>query len=275
MAKALRVASWNVEHFKDDPARAGRVLDLLKAQKPDVFALYEVEGKGVFGPLVTAFPGYQFHITEGAQVQEILVGVRGGITGFFSQRLEFQISQVSLRPGSLLTVTVAGVNYSLLFLHTKSSTDPIGLGLRDAQFQKAFRLKEALDEQAGPAGPANFIIVGDLNTMGLDYGADGGVAAPVEIARLAAAAGKAGMRLLAKSHATTWSNGSRSRYPESDLDHVLASTQLAFKPLGGAEVEVRGWPQLVTTAERDAWIRDYSDHGLLVFEVQKRVPAPV
>ena len=83
------------------------------------------------------------------------------------------------------------------------------------------------------------------------------------------------MRLLAKSHATTWSNGSRSRYPESDLDHVLASTPLAFKPLGGAEVEVRGWPQLVTTAERDAWIRDYSDHGLLVFEVQKRVPAPV
>ena len=268
MAKALRVASWNVEHFKNDPARAGRVLDLLKALKPDVLALYEVEGKGVFGPLMQAFPGYQFHITEGAQVQEILVGVRGGLTGFFSQRLEFQIGQVSLRPGSLLTVGVAGVNYSLLFLHTKSSADPIGLGLRDAQFQKAFRLKEVLDEQA-PGGAANFIMLGDLNTMGLDYGKAGGVPATAEIARLATEAGKVGLRLLSKSHPATWSNGSRSRYPDADLDHVLASTHLAFKPLAGAEVEVRGWPSLATPAERDAWIRDHSDHGLLVFEVQK------
>lgn len=272
MAKALRVASWNVEHFKDDPARAGRVLDLLKALKPDVLALYEVEGKGIFGPLVAAFPGYQFHITEGAQVQEILVGVRGGITGFFSQRLEFQISQVSLRPGSLLTATVAGVHYSLLFLHTKSSADPIGLGLRDAQFQKAFRLKEVLDEQA-PGGAANFIMLGDLNTMGLDYGKAGGVQAVDEIARLSAEAGKVGMRLLSKSHPTTWSNGSRSRYADADLDHVLAARHLAFKPLRGAEVEVLGWPTLATAAERDAWIRDYSDHGLLVFEVQKPKPA--
>lgn len=272
MAKALRVASWNVEHFKDDPGRAERVLGLLKAAKPDVFALYEVEGKGVFDPLVNAFPGYQFHITEGAQVQEILVGVKGGITGFFSQRLEFQISQVSLRPGSLLTVTVAGVNYSLLFLHTKSSTDPIGLGLRDAQFQKAFRLKEVLDGQSA-SGAANFIVLGDLNTMGLDYAKGVAIAAGAEIERLSAEAGKVGMRLLSKSHPVTWSNGSRSRYPDADLDHVLASTHLAFKPLRGADVEVRGWPMLAAGAERDAWIKTYSDHGLLVFELQKRAAA--
>ncbi|MBA4287113.1 MAG: hypothetical protein C0434_16465 [Xanthomonadaceae bacterium] len=273
MAKALRVASWNVEHFKDDPARAERVLAYLKAAKPDVFALYEVEGKGVFGPLVQAFPGYQFHITEGAQVQEILVGVKGGITGFFSQRLEFQIGQVSLRPGSLLTATVAGINYSLLFLHTKSSADPIGLGLRDAQFQKAFRLKEVLDAQAA-GGAANFIVVGDLNTMGLDYASGIAIVADAEIARLAAEAGKAGMRLLGKAHPATWSNGSRSRYKPADLDHVLASKHLAFKRLHGAEVDVLGWPALTTAAERDAWIKAYSDHGLLVFELQK-LPVPI
>lgn len=269
MAKALRVASWNIEHFKDDPGRADRVLGALKAVRPDVFALYEVEGKGVFEPLVKAFPGYQFHITEGAQVQEILVGVKGGITGFFSQRLEFQIGQVSLRPGSLLTVTVAGVHYSLLFLHTKSSADPIGLGLRDAQFQKAFRLKEVLDAQAAD-GRSNFIVLGDLNTMGLDYAKGIAIAADAEITRLAAEAGKVGMRLLSKSHPATWSNGSRSRYKPADLDHVLASTHLAFKPLRGAEVEVLGWPLLADAAERDAWIKQYSDHGLLVFELQKR-----
>ena len=81
------------------------------------------------------------------------------------------------------------------------------------------------------------------------------------------------MRLLSKSHPTTWSNGSRSRYADADLDHVLAARHLAFKPLRGAEVEVLGWPTLATAAERDAWIRDYSDHGLLVFEVQKPKPA--
>lgn len=271
MVKAFTVASWNIEHFRDDPARAAKVLGFLKRQRPDVFALYEVEGKRIFDPLVKAFPRYQFHITEGAQMQEILVGVRGGLTGFFSQRLEFQVGQVSLRPGSLLTVTVAGRNYSLLFLHTKSSADPIGLGLRDAQFQKAFRLKEVLDEQAKLAtgSDSNFMVLGDLNTMGLDYGKTSGVTAATEIVQLAQSAGKAGMRLLAKSSPVTWSNGSRSRFADADLDHVLASRHLSFKPFGTAEVEVRGWPLLATAQERDAWIAAHSDHGLLFFEVQQ------
>ena len=39
MAKAFSLASWNVEHFKDDPAeRVARVLAFLQKQKPDVFA---------------------------------------------------------------------------------------------------------------------------------------------------------------------------------------------------------------------------------------------
>lgn len=271
MSKAFTVASWNVEHFRDDPARAELVLGFLKQQRPDVFALYEVEGKRIFDPLVQAFPGYQFHITEGEQVQEILVGVRGGLTGFFSQRLEFQIGQVSLRPGSLLTVTVAGRHYSLLFLHTKSSADPIGLGLRDVQFQKAFRLKEALDEQARltTGADSNFIVLGDLNTMGLEYGKTPSVSAATEIAQLAASAGKVGMRLLSKASPATWSNGSRSRFPDADLDHVLASKQLTFKLLRGAEVDVRGWASLATTQERDVWIAAHSDHSLLTFQVQR------
>jgi hypothetical protein len=32
MAKAFSVASWNVEHFKGDPERVGRVVALLEAQ---------------------------------------------------------------------------------------------------------------------------------------------------------------------------------------------------------------------------------------------------
>ncbi len=64
MPKAFSVASWNVEHFKNAPSRVGAVIALLASLDPDVFALYEVEGKDVFGELVTQMPGYQFHITE-------------------------------------------------------------------------------------------------------------------------------------------------------------------------------------------------------------------
>jgi hypothetical protein len=68
MAKAFSLASWNVEHFRSPDSRVGRVVDfLVDLGPPDVFALYEVEGKEVFDALVTKMPGYTFHITEGPQ----------------------------------------------------------------------------------------------------------------------------------------------------------------------------------------------------------------
>jgi exonuclease III len=94
MAKAFTLASWNVEHFRDNPERITRVVDFLKTQKPDVFALLEVEGASVFDELVTRMPGYQFHITEGRQTQEVLVGVKCGLTGFFTQKTEFRTGEV-------------------------------------------------------------------------------------------------------------------------------------------------------------------------------------
>ena len=48
MAKVFSIASWNVEHFKEDPTRVDRVIDFVKAQNPDVFGLYEVEGATIF-----------------------------------------------------------------------------------------------------------------------------------------------------------------------------------------------------------------------------------
>lgn len=119
MARAFSVASWNVEHFKDgDPARIGRVVGFLSQVDPDVFAIYEVEGKEVFGALTTRMPGYTFHITEGDQTQEILVGVRQTLTAFVTQRTEFKSGVFRLRPGMLVTITVDGQNYPVLFLHT-------------------------------------------------------------------------------------------------------------------------------------------------------------
>jgi hypothetical protein len=50
--KLFSVCSWNVEHFRSDPARVSRVISFLKGADggppdiPDIFALYEVEGRG-------------------------------------------------------------------------------------------------------------------------------------------------------------------------------------------------------------------------------------
>ncbi len=100
MSKLFSLASWNVEHFKGQPERVGRVVEFMRSCHPDVFALLGVEGKAAFQQLVTRMPGYHFHSTEGPQTQEILVGVRGGLTDFFMQRLEFEHGQTFLGPGA-------------------------------------------------------------------------------------------------------------------------------------------------------------------------------
>lgn len=53
MAKAFSVASWNVRHFKSGgtTSRVDDVLAFLNDQNPDVFALYEVEGKEIFAEI--------------------------------------------------------------------------------------------------------------------------------------------------------------------------------------------------------------------------------
>jgi endonuclease/exonuclease/phosphatase family metal-dependent hydrolase len=271
MAKAFSLVSWNVEHFKKDDARVARVISLLEKQDPDVFALYEVEGKEVFDALVAKLPSYTFHITEGAQVQEILVGVRGGLTAFFTQRLEFRSGVSSLRPGALLTVTVAGAHYAMLFLHTKSGSDPRGLGLRDDMLVRACDFQKTLDEIPAAKGRANYLFLGDLNTMGMKYRhvPDRNIDHDDELKKLAAEAKRRRMRILSKDEAFTWSNGSQSSTPPSNLDHVVASDHLRFRVFNGADVSVRGWPKETTPAKKDAWIAKHSDHALLFLEVQK------
>ena len=269
MVKLFSLASWNVEHFKGDPGRVGRITSFLKKQRPDVLALYEVEGKEVFSNMVETFPGYQFHITEGPQTQEILVGARRGLTAFFTQRVTFKTGNRFLRPGALLTLHFDGKNFSLLFLHTKSSSKPVGLGLRDEMFDRAFKLKKKLDKVAGGTGKANFLFLGDLNTMGMKYPFQKSIDAGMELRKLDREAKKVKMRRLTKNSLTWW-NGPGSRFPPSDLDHVVASEQLGFRQFtGGVDVDVRGWPKLATPAQQGNWINQNSDHALLFLEVQK------
>ncbi|MDN3919192.1 endonuclease/exonuclease/phosphatase family protein [Roseateles violae] len=276
MAKAFSVASWNVEHFKDDPSRVGRVVEFMNSQSPDVFGLYEVEGATIFAELVQRMPGYTFQITEGLETQEILIGVRKGLTAFITQKTEFRSGTTHMRPGQLVTVNKNGLNYSLLFLHLASGPDPRGMGLRDDMLQRALDFRRELDKAYGGPGQARYLFLGDLNTMGFDYPFGRAFDAGVELQKWDREARKSryAMRRLSKTHDASWSNGSRSGLAPANLDHVFASSNLAFRsfrrPLDGLEAQValRGWVEAATPAAADAWIRDYSDHSLMYFEVQ-------
>lgn len=111
-------------------------------------------------------------------------------------------------------------------------------------------------------GDPRFLVIGDLNTMGMAFPttkkADQRVTAADEIAALAGAAKKVGMALLAKDHAATWSNGKMT----SDLDHIVASTGLAV----ALPVKVRVWQQLEGAA-RKQFIDGTSDHCSLTVDI--------
>jgi exonuclease III len=271
MAKAFSVASWNVEHFKSQgvSSRVEDVVGFLSEQNPDVFALYEVEGKEVFDALTTLMPNYTFHITEGNQVQQILLGVRSPITAFFTQRTEFRSGVSLLRPGAVLTVKVGSENYTLLFLHTKSGTDPRGLGLRDDMLDRALKFATTLDRRADPGKRANYIFLGDFNIMGMEYrfvrARD--IVATDELRKLELGAKRRQMKVLEKDAENTWWGG--GKLAPSNLDFVVARSHLRFKKFDGVEVSVRGWPKIAEPDERLRWVREMSDHGLLYFQVEK------
>jgi len=269
MTRAFSLASWNVEHFRNPDSRADRVVDfLVDLGPPDVFALYEVEGKEVFDELVTKMPGFTFHITEGPQVQEILVGVRSDLTAFFTQRTEFKSGLWALRPGALLTLTIEDEVYPILFLHTKSGVEPLGLGLRDDMLIRALDFKDVLEAASGSV--PNYMFLGDLNTMGMQYTylRERDITAELEVLKAANFARGRGMKLLAKDVPTTWWNGGTGLAP-SNLDQVVAVEHMAFEDFGGAEVTVLGWPKEPTPSAQRAWIADYSDHGCLYLEIQR------
>jgi endonuclease/exonuclease/phosphatase family metal-dependent hydrolase len=273
MAKAFSIASWNVEHFKGDPTRTSRVIGFLKAQNPDVIGIYEVEGSRVITEVTEKFPKYTFQITEGRESQEILVGFKSTLSVFITQRLEFKSGTTHMRPGLLATIMVDGKPYSILFLHLASSDTPRGFGLRDDMAIRAIKFRKALDKAVGDQ--ANYIFLGDLNTMGLNYPYQSDIDPATELKRWDnRATAYYDMRRLSKTQDVTFSNGSGSLIPDSNLDHVYASKNLRFKmfqrPIGGkAEVAVRGWVDKKSVAERDQWIERYSDHCLLYLEAQK------
>lgn len=287
MGKVFSVASWNVEHFKmdtdPDRDRVRRVARFVAGGDggpsaiPDIFVLYEVEGKEVYQDFMSQFPDHRFHMTEGEETQEIFIGVHSKFQTFTTQRLEFKTGKIHQRPGLLLAVRVGGVDYALLFLHIKSGSNTEDFGMRDAALIHAFNLKKALDSVSH--GKANFIFMGDLNTMGIDdpvpYSQKMNLTSEDEIARLAYWAERRKMVLLSKEKTrvddsdkeVTWYNGSPD-YAPTNLDHVVAAEHLQIRSQGNGPfgISILGWPRLARS-DWNSWFTKYSDHALLYFEV--------
>ncbi len=275
---SFSVSAWNVEFFgskrKGDDRRAvtsrvKRVFDYLAEEiKTDIYVIFEANGAQVFEQARTHFPSYSWQITEGSGSQDILVGSRKPV--FVTERTEFAKGfSGPLRPGTLLTLDDAGVNYSMLFLHLKAADAPIDFGVRVHQHEKARSLRKALDKTA-PGGRANFIVAGDFNGVGMNLSfSKSDIELQDELERLGTMYGSSrdGMPIREKTHPNTFWNGPGSSDPPSDIDHVAAAAQIQFAQVGGADVEVKGWPEETTPARQAKWIRDFSDHALLRFRV--------
>jgi len=277
---SFTVSSWNVEFFgsrrkgdntADVLARIERVFEYLRAEiDTDVYAIYEANGAQVFGAATSMFPDYSWRITEGSGSQDILIGSRRPV--FVTDRTEFgQGFNGPLRPGSLVTLNDGGENYSMLFLHLKAAGEPIDFGVRVHQHEKARSLRKALDRGAPGGQRANFIVAGDLNSVGMNLSfSDADVLLMDEVDRLHTMYGSNWdrMPIREKTHPTTFWNGPGSSDPPSDIDHVAAAERIQFAATaGGAEIEVKGWPEEATDAAKAQWIADFSDHALLRFEV--------
>ena len=107
----------------------------------------------------------------------------------------------------MLTLRIDGAYYPVIFLHLKSMADPKGFGLRDAMLRLALGFRKRLDEADGGEGQANYLFVGDLNTMGMDYPyAQHDITAESEIGELARRARHhtKHMRVLEKNAPFTW-----------------------------------------------------------------------
>ena len=279
---SFTVSAWNVEFFgskrkgdnnADVLARIDRVFHYLRAEiDTDIFAIFEANGAQVFGQATTLFPEYSWQITEGSGSQDILIGARRPI--FVTERTEFsQGFNGPLRPGALVSIVDDGETYSMLFLHLKAADEAIDFGVRVHQHEKARSLRKALDRAAGDER-ANFIVAGDLNSVGLGLTfSDQDIELEDEVARLKEMYGSRWdlMPVREKTHPTTFWNGPGSSDDPSDLDHVAAAERVQFAPVAGAgngaEIEVKGWPEEATDAAKGQWIRDFSDHALLRFEV--------
>lgn len=258
----ITLFSWNVEHFRGRSAeRFATVVNAIRTANPDVFALLEVEELDIKTLIEEEFPNYSFGLTDGPQVQEILVGWRsdaGFRSATFTAKRQFKVYNPSLRPGALLEFRDGDDRrWHFLFLHTDSGIEARDFGHRYEMFDKIWKLNAALGRAFGP--DERVVVGGDLNTMGMRWPrnrvSDELATDEQEIEALDEMARRNGMRLLPKDFDQTWSD---RRGRTSNLDHILVTDPV----VAAGPVEVAGWRGLAGDA-RVAFVDSISDHNHL------------
>lgn len=281
--KELKFLYWNVKHFNANSndkgwfgwkeSRSERVFKQIKAEKPDVFAISEVTDDEIFKSMENLLPDYAYSITDGSQSQETLVGVRSNLSPIFRQKAEFKGGSKTLRPAALTRLANGDNPVRVLFCHLKSSTEAESYEMRKKMCQEAGKLKRTFNASADGTAP-NFIFAGDMNTMGRKIRGQRELnrSGAQEISELQSYFKRNGMVFLPKTHDATYNGGSSSSYKPADLDHVVVSEHMRFKPVNddGALVAVKGWTEFETAADQDKWIENYSDHAYLTWTMLTR-----
>jgi hypothetical protein len=275
----IRVAFWNIENFRGNWDRLETVTREVAAFRPDIFCFCEITDKATMRYLVRqVFDDYDFGVSDGTGRIELLVGWRRNTFdhALFTQRREFQSGNQYLRPGALLSVMILEQYYTFLFMHADSGTEyEKDYKNRQEMFENVWKLKSSLKAIEGRFSELNFMVIGDLNTMG--HNGSNGVSAidgASEIAKLREDAAANGMRLLDKTHDRTlaWDRSANGEYKYSNLDHMLATENMKFKTLSGsngvrAPVRVRGWVD-VEENDQSEFIEKVSDHTPIHCEVE-------
>lgn len=273
--KKFSLLAWNVQAFRGAPQQLNELAGHIGQFDPDVFGIFEVEYVDVIDMVRNKLPQYDYYLTDGPQNKEILIAVRQSTFQqvVFSQKREFKVFNPFLRPGALISLWMDEQFYNILFLHMDSGTEAPDFGNRINMWEKIWRLRLALNKVDPTGAPANFIVIGDFNTMGFRFpyqrDAHEQVSMGEEIDALNLLGRNRDMQLLTKSHPATFNNG---RGLVSDLDHVLASEQIQFVDLGNEkegssfQVRVSGWNDL-RGDEQAAFIEGISDHSALYCEI--------
>ena len=281
--KELKFLYWNVRHFNASSnnkgwlgfreSRAERVFMKISEENPDIFGISEVTDDEVFKAMEKILPDYSYSITDGSQSQETLVGVRNSLSPVFRQKAEFKGGSSTLRPAALTRIFNGDNPVRVLFCHLKSSTEADSFELRKKMCQEAAKLKRSFNPAAGAQGP-NFVFAGDMNTMGRKVRGqrEQNLSGAQEIEALEKYFKRNGMVFLPKTHGATYNGGSSSSYKPADLDHVVVSDHMRFKPVNenGALVSVKGWTELRSASAQDKWIEEYSDHAYLTWTMMTR-----
>ena len=275
------VVFWNIKTLGNNlnaseifENRVETVANHIRELDPDLLCLCEINDKAVLRILLTeALRPYDFAATDTHKKMELVTGWKRNRFKqvILTQRRQFNVGSIHLRPGALATVNFKGAFFNFLFLHADSGTENKDYKNRQEIFRKVWDLKSTLDNISAD-NAARFVVMGDLNTMGTRNQESKEVIIPAEteIETLKNDAITNGMRMLPKTYENTWWGRPphSTRLEESNLDHVLATDNIVFQPFkDDAIVRVSGWNELQGRGERSRFRRGISDHCAIVCKV--------